>query len=373
MEVIMKKLFLLFITLLVITSAYSQVILNGQMDDANYISIAEKQNSNQGFGSNADINAILYFSDNSQQVLYLGIIGKLDPTTNDGFGIWLNTTAETGTLPGNPLGLPGGGHYIDGDGSQYMNYMADFEVDYQFALNCGSTPTTAYFDAAKNVNNTVQYIGSSDQSGIPATGPAADDIFTTNSITWAFDNAGISTSGWEIAIPYAELNLALTDSIEVFAFLVSDNAFFSDVTVPGNITGGNPGFDPDFNVIPVGPFHTAKVPIQLPSPVEFVDNRLPTEFRLFQNYPNPFNNTTMIDYQLPVWWPDGPKASQVDLSIYNLLGQKVTTLISEKQSAGSYKVEWDAGGFVSGVYLYRLNANSKTQRMVQTRKLVLIK
>jgi len=82
---------------------------------------------------------------------------------------------------------------------------------------------------------------------------------------------------------------------------------------------------------------------------EQVDN-LPIEFALFQNYPNPFNNATIINYQLP-------KTSKVELSIYNILGQKVKTLVSEKQPAGSYKVELDASGYASGVYMYRLETN----------------
>jgi len=72
-------------------------------------------------------------------------------------------------------------------------------------------------------------------------------------------------------------------------------------------------------------------------------------FRLQQNYPNPFNPRTMINYQLPM-------TNEVELSIYNLLGQKVVTLVSEKQKAGYHQVEWDAGQMASGVYYYLINA-----------------
>jgi len=89
------------------------------------------------------------------------------------------------------------------------------------------------------------------------------------------------------------------------------------------------------------------------------------KFYLHQNYPNPFNPVTTIEYQLP-------QISQVDLSIYNLLGQKVATLVSEKQPSGSYEVEWDASGYSSGVYLYRLRTDGKMHGVVKTRKLVLL-
>ncbi len=87
------------------------------------------------------------------------------------------------------------------------------------------------------------------------------------------------------------------------------------------------------------------------------------KFELAQNYPNPFNPKTTISYQLPI-------TSSVDLSIYNTLGQKVATLVSKKQLAGSHKVEWDATGFASGVYFCRLQTEAG---FLQTRKLVLFK
>ena len=88
----------------------------------------------------------------------------------------------------------------------------------------------------------------------------------------------------------------------------------------------------------------------------------PTTFKLKQNYPNPFNPTTIINYELPI-------TNDVDLSIYNLLGQKVANLISETKSAGSYQIEWDASGFASGVYYYRIEAG----KFVDVKKMVLIR
>jgi len=87
------------------------------------------------------------------------------------------------------------------------------------------------------------------------------------------------------------------------------------------------------------------------------------EFRLKQNYPNPFNPLTTIYYQLP-------HSSKVELSFYNVIGQKIATLVSEKQNAGYYEVKWDANGFSSGIYIYRLSTD---KGLSKTRKLVLIK
>jgi methionine-rich copper-binding protein CopC len=94
---------------------------------------------------------------------------------------------------------------------------------------------------------------------------------------------------------------------------------------------------------------------------------LPIEFALAQNYPNPFNPSTEIAFSLP-------SASQVELSVFNVLGQKVVTLLDEQMAAGEHTVTWDGrnsdGSSVSsGVYFYRIAANS----FVDTKKMMMLK
>jgi parallel beta-helix repeat protein len=89
---------------------------------------------------------------------------------------------------------------------------------------------------------------------------------------------------------------------------------------------------------------------------------IPEKFDLFQNYPNPFNPRTKINYQLP-------KTNNVALSIYNHLGQKVAVLLSEKQTAGRYQIEWDASEISSGVYYYQLVAEDYRE----VKKMILLK
>ncbi len=91
-------------------------------------------------------------------------------------------------------------------------------------------------------------------------------------------------------------------------------------------------------------------------------NTLPTTFSLEQNYPNPFNPRTTISYSLP-------EASQVTLDIYNILGQKVATLVDEYQEAGEHQVNWNSTGQSSGIYFYRLKAGEATE----ARKMLLLK
>jgi hypothetical protein len=83
---------------------------------------------------------------------------------------------------------------------------------------------------------------------------------------------------------------------------------------------------------------------------------------LRQNYPNPFNPSTTIEFALA-------KAGFVTLTIYNVAGENVATLVSESLTAGSYQYHWDAGGLASGVYFYRLEAG----QFSQTKKLLLLR
>jgi hypothetical protein len=76
---------------------------------------------------------------------------------------------------------------------------------------------------------------------------------------------------------------------------------------------------------------------------------LPIDISLYQNYPNPFNPTTTIPYQLP-------KSSFVNLSIYDISGRLVETLVSEHKSAGNYSVKWNPENVGSGIYFYKIDA-----------------
>jgi hypothetical protein len=90
--------------------------------------------------------------------------------------------------------------------------------------------------------------------------------------------------------------------------------------------------------------------------------KIPKQYSLYQNYPNPFNPTSVIRYDLP-------KSSFVTLRVYDVLGREVGTLVNERQEPGVHQVNWQASGFASGVYFYRLRAGS----FVQTKKLILLR
>ena len=126
-----------------------------------------------------------------------------------------------------------------------------------------------------------------------------------------------------------------------------------------------------FNIFPIFGGEGDKIAWyrNLSSPPTSVADAIQTlsEFRLLPNYPNPFNPETTINYELP-------EATAVKLEIYNILGQRVATLVDSKHPAGAYSARWDgkdiSGGRVSsGVYIYRL----QTDRFVESKKMLLLR
>jgi len=132
---------------------------------------------------------------------------------------------------------------------------------------------------------------------------------------------------------------------------------FNIVAEYKNITGSQLWFD--------------ELKIYNPDFVSVADNQVPAEFKLYQNYPNPFNPSTTIEYVIPS--NIGGGIINVKLTVYDVLGREVATLVNEKQTPGNYKVIFEAnfaeGGLPSGIYLYKLQAG----HFIQTRKMILMK
>jgi len=114
----------------------------------------------------------------------------------------------------------------------------------------------------------------------------------------------------------------------------------------------NQGNDPNNGVINSQPLSP---PINITGTSLVVASRpgIPEEFALDQNYPNPFNPSTHIDFALP-------RQEQVTLDVFNVLGQKVATLVNGPLPAGYYAEKFDGAGLSSGIYFYRLTAGQLT-------------
>lgn len=119
-----------------------------------------------------------------------------------------------------------------------------------------------------------------------------------------------------------------------------------------------------------GPFDATDTSFVVEDPTRVEENwgglNRPLTTALHQNHPNPFNPSTTILYELP-------RASQVEIAVFDLLGKRIRTLVQERQQAGQHRLLWDGrderGADVpSGVYLYRLHAGE----FMQTRKMILM-
>ncbi|RLC47342.1 MAG: hypothetical protein DRH57_04235 [Candidatus Cloacimonadota bacterium] len=103
------------------------------------------------------------------------------------------------------------------------------------------------------------------------------------------------------------------------------------------------------------------------TPTDNYQSNMPHSFELKQNYPNPFNPQTVIAYQLP-------ERAAVEISIYNILGQKVKTLVNDRKEAGYHKVIWNGKDaenrdVSSGIYFYKIS----TDKFSETKKCLLLK
>lgn len=237
-------------------------IVNGRFNE-NYIGIAEKQNNNLGFGQNINVSQLQYRIANNN--LYVGVESRLDRSNNNGIILYLSLSNLNGTgAPANTSlgGATNGGHAF-GDASN-PNFKNDFETHFAFVFNPGGNDSVVYVDAVKYSGGSKvgQYLGFTKNFGQTTSGPATAGIFTENSVKFGFDSAYGHGRGFELCIPLSEIgNPAAIHNVSMFAVVTSSTAYFSDVSVPGNITGGNPGFNPNFSILSGGPFHSQYVPL----------------------------------------------------------------------------------------------------------------
>ncbi|HJY63169.1 MAG TPA: T9SS type A sorting domain-containing protein [Ignavibacteria bacterium] len=182
--------------------------------------------------------------------------------------------------------------------------------------------------------NNGAYITWEDHRNVGNSDIYAQRIASNAAINWAATGYAICTVGNDQLIP-----------------TIVSNGNLGAIVVWQDYRSGN-----NFDIYEVGFNTTGVIAIENGGTVK------PDEFTLSQNYPNPFNPVTVINYQLP-------KASDVKLSIYDALGQEVNILVNEMQFAGNHKIEWNASAFPSGVYFYRLEAES----FISNKKMILIK
>ena len=195
-----------------------------------------------------------------------------------------------------------------------------------------------------------------------AVGTGKDSIYTVDLTTGAATPIGVT--GFSIMTN----DLAFDNDSKLYGVIGAANSIGKLIEInKSNGTGTQIG-ETGFN-------HVVGLGYSLNGPVVSVEgntNILPKEFALKQNYPNPFNPTTKIEFSLPV-------AADVQLVVYNILGQQVASLINDQRSAGNHSVLWNANDsngmkLSSGIYFYMLKASGVDGNEFQEiKKMVLLK
>lgn len=240
----------------------------------------------------------------------------------------------------------------------------DIESTMMVAFNPKSQTGTDSFDAFKLPNGNAQYLS----------------MFTRNTDGHQLlVNSLPAEITQELRIPvYLNSNFANAatisiDGIEAFdsswTFELIDNrsgdthdlsSISGDISLPPNHLNRNPSGN---NAL-IGGQQTYGSPaftLVINSP-ESAGTELPEQVTLRQNYPNPFNPTTNITFTVP-------EQMNINVSVYDLMGRRVATLMNEQKSAGQYTITWDASALSSGVYIYRIQAGN----VALSRKMTLIK
>ncbi len=174
---------------------------------------------------------------------------------------------------------------------------------------------------------------------------------------FSYYSKGDSINNNPVIIPYHAsypVNIDFSVNVNLDTVLMKSGYVFNY-----RFTAKDKGIIPEYTNSPDSGYYQCvwQDPVNLTSASE-----KPEIFSLSQNYPNPFNPVTKIKFQLP-------NPNSVRLTVYNVLGREIETLVSEEKPAGIYEVEFDGTGFPSGVYFYRIEAGKYSD----TKKLLLLK
>lgn len=198
-----------------------------------------------------------------------------------------------------------------------------------------------------------------------------DTVSTANNRPW-FPPNNPATGHYKVALGQAdnlwqlEQNLNSGNAGDPYPGTTNNRNLNSATGPNSNSYGGANTLVKVENISNSGDTMTADLSVRVPTGLDDHQNR-PVHFRLSQNYPNPFNPATVISYTLG-------KSADINLEIFNLLGQKVKTLFSGPETAGSHQSNWngtDENGRLlsSGLYFYRL----KSEDLAQTKKMILVR
>ena len=302
------------------------------------------QNINTSFGSWAD-----YDNDGDIDLVTAHVAngsgqGSSDLFRNDGNGIFVQlTNADAGDIVG-AVPSPQAGSWGDYDNDGDMDF---YVVNFALPNNFSGTPQPNYlFNNTMGNNNNWLIVKCegviSNRSAIGTVVKVKANINGNSIWQKKFISAGAmgNTSQADLRLHFGLGNAAIVDSVVI--------------EWPSGIAQNVEGLN-------VNEFYSVVEDTTLIS-VESAVAIIPSSIRLFQNYPNPFNPNTTIKFALP-------ESGFVKLSVYDILGSKIIELVDEELPASNYTVNFDGSRLISGIYLYKLQADT----FVEIRKMILLK
>ena len=256
---------------------------------------------------------------------------------------WLYSNS---TMYGDNMTKPAGSVAIGGGGSNVWKANQTLQTDINFNGGSGQTWTGQLFfkTAPANGHSFLLEFGAWDGSNFTAGGPEAT----------------LNGNGSTIVFTYETSNAAFTVNAGEYLALRLTNNSSSSYSI---LTGGGWSY-----------ISSPEGSDNFPVAVEELSNgNIPSMFTLEQNYPNPFNPSTKIRFTIsdsPLLGGDGRGGLQlVKLVVFDILGNKVTTLVNEEKPVGEYEVNFSGDGLTSGIYFYQLRAGN----FIQTKKMILLK
>lgn len=233
-----------------------------------------------------------------------------------------------------------------------------YEFDVYIKSDSGTIDLTSYqiilsfnTDIVNGGNLSFTYInGSSQLSNVPVIEGIENDVGNQNLAAGSgHGNDTISTANVRIGKFRLSNTKSFGDSLANIKWDF-DNLIKTEVNInDSNVTDSSN----HVNILKNPPLHTV---------TGIVENNLPRLFELYQNYPNPFNPTTKIKFSLP-------SPGDVNLVIYNVVGQKIITLINSYVGEGEHTANFNGTNFASGTYIYVLRFNNT----LKVRKMILLK
>ena len=343
--------------------------------------------------TNSGNNWILVDSTGGANGFFNGVIFS---KTNPQFGI---AFSDPPSGPGNPYFIlktsNGGNNWIresaPGIPENYGLFHTLYVIDPTFygfqILNSMSFQTSSYSTTNGglnwvNGNQNLQYVEGGDlvysdnkQTGIMTNYESSLDVRRTSNggANWNQINTGVNLSGFNGASWISGTNTVfICSNVNTSGnnnITRSDNGGLTWVSQSTDNTVGLVEIDyvrynnviVAYCVSSAGNVIKSRQTVQLVG-ISQTGSNIPDEIFLAQNYPNPFNPKTIIKYSMPI-------SDFVSLKVFDVLGKEVSILVNEKQSAGSYEVEFDGSGLSSGIYYYRLSAEPYSQ----TRAMFLLK